>query len=1392
MTLRNKQHLLTTFRLLLFLYLHSLGILRINAQFTFSDEASNYGGSWNNSSNNGTGFNAWTISTGGGSSGTFIGNPSAYGMGTSNITSTAFGLYGHSAQYVNAVRYFGGSGTNIGMQIGDVFSFYWSMNWDCGSSGSKGFDFRSGTTSIFNVNNTNSSTITTSNGNANTNYGTTAMLVTLTRSSSTQYTFEMTSRSGGSAYSTTINSNAEINNINIYCGNQQNNAGERNIFFNKFTYSKANNPYVIGANLTEPRILAGSSALTKTGNYNLTLSASNTYTGSTTINEGLLIMGSDNALGTVPVSATPGHLTIGNGSLGISNTLTLNSNRGITINNNSSSLDVFGGSTLTYNGIIVGSGTHQLNKIASGTLILGGANTYTGNTLISAGTLKLAASSSSSSSGPLGTTAAGTTVSSGAVLDLNGNSLSSVATEALTLNGDGISSGGALINTVNTAATYAGSITLGSSSRIDANQGEITLSGGISGGANVLYVGGTGNTTVNSIISGSGNTQDGTTTSLYKNGAGTLTLSGANAYTGDTRIIVGSLTVNSGGSLGSGSDIFISSGATLNINTNTTIASVQETGNSNGGSIAIGSGATLTLTGADKGTVYQNSISGAGGLTLAASGTTNLSLYGTQNYTGATSVSGGTLTIPVAASTSGITISGGTLNINHNSATGSGTLTLNGGTINVDATRTISNPVSIGGSFTFTGTANLTQGTGAIALTASPTVTISANTLTLGGIISGGFGFTKNGNGTMVLTGANAYTGSTSVSAGTLQLSRSGGNTLPATNNVTVNGGTLKVSTNQTLNNLSVTSGILVIDVGVTLTINGTYTGGGTITNNGSIVLNTTSFPGSSSTISSMNNLTINRSLGVTLDKDLTLTGTLTLTSGTMDIGNNTLTINSNSISRTSGDIDADNGTLVFTNSSILTVPASTIKSGTIKNLTINGAGIILANGTTVSGALSLSSGTLDLGNTTLAYSGSNITRSSGDIDADAGNLEFANTSAITLPASVIKTGTIDNLTMNGTGGVSLGQNITISTSVALSSGILSLGNYNLTMNGTFSGSPGSTCYIKTDGSGSVTKNSMAVSSTPFTFPVGNSAFNKLTIANLTAAADNFGVRVIDEVYDNGTGASGATVLSTKPRVKRTWQITKGTGSSNSSNGVDMGFYWESSHESSPAPVSYTVFHHNGTKWQEITITAAMVGTNFTEIDGYKGSFSPFAVGDNVTPLPVTWLYNRCETSKSVVGIEWGTAEEKNVKTFTVEKSSSGQSFVPIGSIAGSGNSHIPRHYRFEDKNPNPEGAYYRIKQTGQTGDESYSKTCFANSIKNAPSAIISTTDNEVLITTGNADNETSHYVIYNTAGKIMLKGQFTGSQARIPIGHLMVGFYEITIQSASGNHAQKMLINPK
>jgi len=119
----------------------------------------------------------------------------------------------------------------------------------------------------------------------------------------------------------------------------------------------------------------------------------------------------------------------------------------------------------------------------------------------------------------------------------------------------------------------------------------------------------------------------------------------------------------------------------------------------------------------------------------------------------------------------------------------------------------------------------------------------SGETFTVNGIISDN-GTTantvvKNSSGTVVLTGANTYTGLTTVNAGTLQLNRTGGGTLPSTADVTMTGGTLRISSNQTLNDVTIGSGgSLVVDAGVTLTINGTFTygaGAGTITTDGAI-----------------------------------------------------------------------------------------------------------------------------------------------------------------------------------------------------------------------------------------------------------------------------------------------------------------------------------------------------------------------------------------------------------------------------------------------------------------------------------------------------------------------------------------------------------------------------
>ncbi|MFO0415394.1 MAG: hypothetical protein ACK50E_07045, partial [Bacteroidota bacterium] len=204
---------------------------------TFSDNATNYGGSWTNGSNGGSGFQTWGLANDGSSAGRFIGNPSVDGMSNTGIGATSFGMFGHSTQYSYALRNF-----NSAMAVGDIFSFYWAMNFDCGTSGSKGWELRSGGTNIFGVNNGNSAVITyngVATGTVSSNYGTTPMLVTIQRISCDQYAVTITRRSTGEGtFSTTISSSLAIDNIRIYIGAQQDGAGGRNMYFNAFQIQK--------------------------------------------------------------------------------------------------------------------------------------------------------------------------------------------------------------------------------------------------------------------------------------------------------------------------------------------------------------------------------------------------------------------------------------------------------------------------------------------------------------------------------------------------------------------------------------------------------------------------------------------------------------------------------------------------------------------------------------------------------------------------------------------------------------------------------------------------------------------------------------------------------------------------------------------------------------------------------------------------------------------------------------------------------------------------------------------------------------------------------------------------------------------------------------------------
>jgi len=449
-------------------------------------------------------------------------------------------------------------------------------------------------------------------------------------------------------------------------------------------------------------VIQGNIALNKIGSGTQILSGNNTYSGSTTINEGTLKLGTTNALpsgagkGDVTLigdstatgvaiggSATvlaPGTLDLGGYNQAING---LNSTTGGFVTNNptagasiTNTLTVGSGDANgAFNGVIMDgysvgadsttavplayAGTINLSKIGSGTQVLSGANTYTGKTSVTGGVLSISADNN------LGA-APGSNVDDHLTLD-----------------------GGTLQTTATMTITSTRRITIGAS-----------------GGT--FDTAATTTAIINSVILGGG--------PITKIGAGTLVFTAANTYTGKTSIQEGALSVGSinsvtGGTAGSnfGAPVTVANG-TIDMGATTTTGALIYTGTgettdrvvnlagTTGGGILDQSGtgvvkftSNLTATGAgSKVLILQGSTAGTGEISgaivdnsgtnttgVTKNGTGTWVLSGTNTYTGATTVNGGTLQVGAGGAGS---IGNSAVTVN-STATLSGSGSIAGGTV---------------------------------------------------------------------------------------------------------------------------------------------------------------------------------------------------------------------------------------------------------------------------------------------------------------------------------------------------------------------------------------------------------------------------------------------------------------------------------------------------------------------------------------------------------------------------------------------------------------------------------------------------------------------------------------------------------------------------------------
>ena len=811
-------------------------------------------------------------------------------------------------------------------------------------------------------------------------------------------------------------------------------------------------------------ILAGTAGLIKSGTGTLALSGANTYTGVTQLLGGTLSITNNAALGAGPNVAA--NFIIGNGTTLNFNSTTIDRNftlTGGTASMSAAAAGVYSGSpTLTASTVLqlIASGTFSgnfadtganvlsLSKTVSGTVILSGTNTYSGQTLLSAGILRANSAGALSANSNLNLTGGG-------VVELGaGDMTRAVGTGANQVQWTG--SGGFAAFGANRVVNLGGAgatlVWAGTPGFIGAGQ-TLTLASASATGTldwqNPIDLNGASRTI--QVNNGSAAT-DVTLSGVLSNGSvvytgnGTVQLNAANTYTGVTSLNAPTVRVSTIGNGGTAGGLGAASNAAANLvfDNNASILTYVGAGESTDRNFSFGAATQAQLAASGTGALVWNGTatnpSGARTLILRGTNTaTNIfagtlgdgggtlaltkndaglwHLTGANTYTGITSILGGTLEIDTLAN-------GGVASNLGASSNAAANLVINNGTLRYTGAANASTDRN----FTGVGTTGRIESSGTGTLTWNGTMTTTAaTTFTLAGTNTGNNLFAgtltdfntagalrtsliKAGTGTWFLSGPSTHTGDTRIDAGLL-----------------------------TLNNATALSGGLAGD--------GATQGSALVFNGGVLGLTATSgdFNRAVGASSNLNQVRWTSSGGFAAfggNRVVNLGGagaTQTWTAGGFVPNGQSLIL---SLANADSTIDFRNGidfgaaartVLVNDGTAATDAILSGVLTGAGGGLTKTGAGtLLLTANNTFTGTTTISTGVLQVGN-----GGTTGTLGAGAV-VDSGQLIINRSDAYTIGGVISSTGT---LLQNGTGTTILAANNTYSGTTTINAGTLQLGN---------------------------------------------------------------------------------------------------------------------------------------------------------------------------------------------------------------------------------------------------------------------------------------------------------------------------------------------------------------
>jgi hypothetical protein len=861
-----------------------------------------------------------------------------------------------------------------------------------------------------------------------------------------------------------------------------------------------------------------------------------------------------------------------------------------------------------------------------------------------------------------------------------------------------------------------------------------------------------------------------------------------------------------------GDAVTIDGGFTVTVDVTGAACTSIQIGSTTTGTLTFSGTSDLTVSGA----ITAGGSSAAGTITMISTATltTGSLAAGTTSPTftlnAGTIIFTGSFTLPSGANSfNNLTInSGGNVTIG-SSITASGTITVNG-TLQPNST---ANAYTVGGTLTGTGSiwVNVTNQPDDLTYTYTGSLTLTNMTVNFNGsggtpsITSSltcanlhcwnGFGFSTSGNITITVSGTittdyNFVPSSGTIINGAITGGSNGGIIVTATGNTndltaqytgSINYSTLVIqyggTAAQALNTSISPKGFIIANTSSTVTFNANETPGasGTVVNNNATLV-VSSGNTLSGALSGNSGGTIKvMATGNTNDLTAQYTGTLTLSSLTINFAGTALqainaTISpkgfvisntSSTVSFNASETPGSGGTTVNASATLI-VSASSTLSG---NLTGNGTIEVTVTGNT-NDLTAQYTGTLTLTNLTVLFAGSGTSQN-------------------------IPTGTYKTLMVNNSSGTTLTGSVTLSTGLTFSSGKLVLGNNNLTLNsGVSISGASSSAYIQITGTGSI----IAKGVTSLVVPVGDE-YAPVTIASGGGA--DYTISLVNSVT-----ASGGSPSVSNHAVGITWTITASTAQT-----PTLTFQWPSGNElaSFTRSSSYVAQRTSpsGT-WAPLASPSAAGGIDpytqsATATSMTGGTAYDFAIGDNgSTALPVTLTAFNATYNSGIVSLNWTTASEINNSHFEIERSVNGQSWNRIGNVEGHGNSLVTNNYAAID---NLQGMihagniYYRLKQVDFNGVFTYSdiRTVNTNDAQAALSTFPNPASNVLNVQWNSKSNGNAVLRIMNINGVTVYTETVSGSGAmnrQVDMSVYPAGTYYVQVITADNTSSKTLIVN--